>query len=106
MIRFTLRFSIGAHWATTASPTGLSVKIYRGYAVGPTGDYNDPEANVEFTDDGDTITVKNQPATTGTNQTTRNDFALNPEDYPRRVKIVFTNLDASNHCTLFVSGDR
>lgn len=85
-------------WASTDSTTGISIKVYRGYPDGSGG--------IAYTDAGDIVTINSQPSPSDIDQTTKNDFAMDPELYPRHVKAVFTNLDAVNPCTLFMSGDR
>lgn len=89
-----------ATWEATAATTGLGLIIYRAYAVNGDGD-------IEYADTGDVVTIRSQPAiNSGSELTTRNDLSIDPELYPRRIKLTFTNLDAANACVLFASGDR
>lgn len=90
-------------WASTASSTGYSLGIQRGYVTATNGAGG---MTVTYTDVADAVTIHSQPTASSSNQVTHNDFAINPEAYPRFLRFVITNLDGTNSMTCKIVGDR
>lgn len=93
---FAPQICIKATWGTTASTTGYSLKIYRGYLI---------DGVLTYTTNYDTVTITSAPTPSASNQTTINDFAVDPTAYPRYLRLVLQNLDASNPMTFKIVGD-
>lgn len=108
---FYPQIMIKATWQTTAATTGLSGTITPGFVTATNGN---PEygsygtETVEWVDNPDTITdfaTTNPIPGTGTPQTKRTGFSVNPETYPRFIKLTITNNDTANPVTLIFYGD-
>ena len=85
-------------YQATASTTGVDCTIYPGF-------YEDADT-ILYSDNGDSVSEMQDPTgSVGTPQTKKTAFSVNAEQYPRRIRLRFTNNDATNACTIKVIGD-
>lgn len=95
---FDPQYCIQSTWTQTASATGMSVAIYRGYVI---------NGAVTYTTAGDNVPVDSQPpASSGTPQTVVNDFSVDCTVYPRRIRLQIINLDKTNPMSYTIAADR
>jgi hypothetical protein len=88
-----------ADYPATSNPAGVTCVILPTFMVDSAG------TRVK-SDNGNTVSEMQAPTlSSGTPQTKRSAFAVNPEIYPRFVTLRFTNTDTTNAVTLRIVGD-
>lgn len=96
---FYPQLMIKVDYPVTGNPAGVTCVLYAGFVV-------DNLQNVEYVDNSSTVAEMQNPIpNTATPQTKRSGFAVNPEVFPRFLRLRLTNTDTVNAVTVRIVGD-